>query len=774
MRSCRAQLRWSARGGVICGFHFSRTSRTPDSSALEITPSSDANESAPAVKESRRAMRKKDKKLANWQHLLSVVGDGQLRVEYCEFDGNGLGNACVCVWGRSEQKKKKRKKKRGVSSNVSTPLVATPVSTTPTAGTPRETTPTSTTATASAVVTTTVATPKIAATAVPPASVTPRVTTPVPTGITPPVPPASVPAVPNASTPATTTARITTPAAAVTSLSAVVKALTPATTASVVGPATAPAEATTTPHVATPVTATFVTNTLRSTPPGVTPATTTPRIIAAPATATTSTKMVPAADTLLVLQNCRIRGAGSSGVLLMRGSLVMSMNTVEGNGHSGVTVLGGQALLRRNKIQRNARFGLRLLYHAGNVIVEDNVVFGNACGNLDVDNSGRRFVVRLNDMDKGKKSTEKLPHSHGKLRLKTYRVLEKEVPRRQPSAPKPVVASAMSEYWRRQLAGAGGATATSTSLGSAPFTAASARPVITANAMMAAGIPMGFMRPVVFPPGAHVSHLPMAFASLGAKPTIPTVTLNRSTTTTQPTTTVANLQRTVSAPGIATAAARNGALHTPTTVATTTATKSGALPTSTSVATTMNTGALPTSTSVVTSTAVRTGALPTSTSITTTTAAKTAALPTPTSVATTTTSIALTTTSLIEPPKKRRKRRPKTEQIIVGGREIVLRDTCEKVTEKVVKPRRPKEQQPQTPSIAPSLLQQMTSPSALQLKFAPGSTAAAVAAAMSAMMANTAKMQAVASSQLQSVGSVTMTANAATPKPAVLQRQSQQ
>ncbi|KAF1774793.1 P-loop containing nucleoside triphosphate hydrolase [Phytophthora cactorum] len=200
--------------------------------------------------------------------------------------------------------------------------------------------------------------------------------------------------------------------------------------------------------VAKPASATPVPSTAPSTMPTATRAG-----LLQTARAVAVTPTIPAADTLLVLQNCRIRGAGSSGVLLVRGSLVMSLNTVEGNAHSGVTVLGGQALMRRNKIQRNARFGLRLLYHAGNVSWKDNVVLGNACGNLDVDNSGRRFVVRLNDMDKRKKTSEKLPHSHGKLRLKTYRVLEKEVPRATPIA-KPVtnVTSATMRNYPRQQA----------------------------------------------------------------------------------------------------------------------------------------------------------------------------------------------------------------------------------------------------------------------------------------------------------------------------------
>uniref|UniRef100_H3GUQ8 Protein PHOTOPERIOD-INDEPENDENT EARLY FLOWERING 1 n=1 Tax=Phytophthora ramorum TaxID=164328 RepID=H3GUQ8_PHYRM len=685
MHSCRAQLRWSARGGVICGFHFTRSSSDPDQSAGEIKLSSDAKQAAPMVKESRRALRRRDRKLANWQHLLSVVGDGQLRVEYCEFDGNGLGNACICVWGRGEKKKKKRKRdssdiKSAASSKPSTPLVTAAVTSTPksvTAKTTAATTSAAATATASKPVAapsvgtvSRVTTPEVATSGAIPlrtaarVSTDPRITT-----------------MPQVATPTRITPPVVTPGASSTSR---VATLTPTSTTPV---STAVPKASTlaalTPRVVTPGSVPMTTTTMsRTTTPVASPVTTT--IAPGPTRAT-----IPAADTLLVLQNCRIRGAGSSGVLLMRGSLVMSLNTVEGNAHSGVTVLSGHAILRRNKIQRNARFGLRLLYHAGNVIIEDNVVFGNACGNLDVDNSGRRFVVRLNNMDKGKAIADKLPHSHGKLRLKTYRVLEKEVPRAPFSTLTPTTAASAPSV---------SAVATSS--------ATSARPAVTPNRIMAAGIPMGFMRPVVFQQGAnplHISHLPMAFASLGAKPTIPSVSLARSTTSAQPATTAASLQRTVSAPGAASSAsARPGLPFATTTVATTTC------------------------------------------------------VGTPGA------------SSIIEPLKQRRKRRPKTQQVMVGGREMVLRDTCEKRVEKVVKPRRPKE--PQTPVPAPGVLQRLMSPSALQLKFAPGSTAAAVAAAMSAMMANTAKMHAAVSSAVAAAkagGSATVAAKPLAANPVV-------
>ncbi|CAI5730360.1 unnamed protein product [Peronospora destructor] len=556
MHSCHAQLRWSARGGVIRGFHFTRFNGASKSAVPDVKPSSDATESVPAIKESRRALRNHDKRLGNWQNLLRVVGDGQLRVEYCEFDGNGLGNACICVWGHGEKKKKKKKRKRETADieaicvlNPSTPLVATSVSSTLTTST---------------------------------AWVT---TTPV-------------------STSAGTTA--------------------------------------------------FAFKTVAS--------------LGAPSSVSDATKSAVSTTVAPVTT----MACGSSGVLLMRGSLVMSLNTVEGNAHSGVTILGGQALLRRNKVQRNARFGLRLLYHAGNVIVEDNAVFGNACGNLDVDNSGRRFVVRLNDMDKGKTSSRKLPHFHGKLRLKTYRMLEKEVPCVSVQDAKPVN-NAATEYWKRQVAVGAAASIVSPAMPTASSAATSTRPANTASSIMRAGIPMGFMRPVVIPQGSnplHVSHLPMAFASLGARPTIPSMTLNRPTMSAQLPTTRLNLQRSVSALGTA------------------------------------------------------------------------SSVPTRPGILTTTAPTTIHATSSIEPQQQRQKRRPKTQQLIVGGREILLRDTCEKPTEKVVKPRRSRDQL--TPVVGSTGLQRITLPSPLQLKFAPGSTAAAIAAAMSAMMANTAKLQAAA------------------------------
>lgn len=129
----------------------------------------------------------------------------------------------------------------------------------------------------------------------------------------------------------------------------------------------------------------------------------------------------------LVVQQSRIFHAGSSGVLLTKGELVMRHNSVFANGHTGVTVLGGHAVLRRNKIYENARFGIRLLYHAGNIVIEQNVVRDHACGNIDVESSGRRFVIRWNEM--AKDEPEDLPHKHGTLRIKTMHIQERVIER---------------------------------------------------------------------------------------------------------------------------------------------------------------------------------------------------------------------------------------------------------------------------------------------------------------------------------------------------------
>lgn len=131
-------------------------------------------------------------------------------------------------------------------------------------------------------------------------------------------------------------------------------------------------------------------------------------------------------SSLLVMQNNRIYGSGSSGVLQLSGGLVMNLNTIYENAHSGITVLGGDAVLRRNKIHRNGRFGIRLFYHANNVVVEENIVNDHPCGNIDTENSGRRFVIRWNDMRKSE--PDDLPHHHGKVKLVTPRIVSKTLP----------------------------------------------------------------------------------------------------------------------------------------------------------------------------------------------------------------------------------------------------------------------------------------------------------------------------------------------------------
>uniref|UniRef100_H3H8P0 WW domain-containing protein n=1 Tax=Phytophthora ramorum TaxID=164328 RepID=H3H8P0_PHYRM len=504
MHSCRAQLRWSARGGVICGFHFTRSSSDPDQSADEIKLSSDAKQAAPMVKESRRALRRRDRKLANWQHLLSVVGDGQLRVEYCEFDGNGLGNACICVWGRGERKKKKRKRdssdiKSAASSKPSTPLVTAAVTSTPSSH----------------------------------------------------------------------------------SYSFQASCCTInryCTTGNDAG--------------------------------------------------SRNIRSYPSADRRSSLYRptrydyaagCNSNKDHTAGCDARCQFYLASCYADPNFYHSGLYCCP------------------KGFYSSG---VDTPCCHTGFCANDDYDD-----VTHYN---------ASCFASDNDYSARTY---EGYYPR----CRHVVGASKLSHSRRWEL-----------------------RPAVTPNRIMAAGIPMGFMRPVVFQQGAnplHISHLPMAFASLGAKPTIPSVSLARSTTSAQPATTAASLQRTVSAPG---AASTPGA------------------------------------------------------------------------------------SSIIEPLKQRRKRRPKTQQVMVGGREMVLRDTCEKRVEKVVKPRRPKE--PQTPVPAPGVLQRLMSPSALQLKFAPGSTAAAVAAAMSAMMANTAKMHAAVSSAVAAAnagGSATVAAKPLAANPVV-------
>ncbi|KAL7680326.1 putative WW domain, pectin lyase/virulence factor, F-box-like domain superfamily [Plasmopara halstedii] len=509
MHSCRAQVRWSARGGIIRGFHFTRTTSVPDAAAREIKSCKNYTAVTPVVRESKRALRKQDKKLANWQHLLSVVGDGQLRVEFCEFESNGLGNACVCVWGRGEKKKKRKRRRRDEKSTSSTlpskpqTSLVEPLATLASTDTPLSST-----------------THIVAAT-------------------------------PNDSGKSSGKEMLTTAQATASTLKGTPSSVVPVAVPAIVSLSNIP-----TTSVPTTTITRIVAPTL-SAPVSMSPILNTgetkmPRVTSQPGDAATTTK-IPAADTLLVLQNCRIRGAGSSGVLLVRGSLVMSLNTVEDNAHSGVTVLGGHAIMRRNKIQRNARFGIRLLYHAGNVIIEDNVVFGNACGNLDVDNSGRRFVIRLNEMDKQIKTSESLPHSHGKLRLKTYRLFEKKVP--MDLKPATNVMSAASEYWKRQfteynaVAPQASVSSVSTTMSAVP----PANPVIVTKNMIGASFPIGLMQSGAFaqgPHALHVSNLPMALALARAKAMIPSTTLSRlSTDTFTPGNTTNTFQRPVTIPG---------------------------------------------------------------------------------------------------------------------------------------------------------------------------------------------------------------------------------
>ncbi|KAI9910327.1 hypothetical protein PsorP6_010258 [Peronosclerospora sorghi] len=162
---------------------------------------------------------------------------------------------------------------------------------------------------------------------------------------------------------------------------------------------------------------------------------------------------------------------------------------------SSVTIVGGHALLKRNRIQRNARFGVRLFYHAGHVMIEDNVLAAHPCGHVDVENSGRRFVVRWNVVDKGPPESTPRPHAHGTVRVQTYRVVEKSVPLPLPVPVCQTMTNATTEYWKRHFA--------------------------------------SLMRPMLFPAGAS-SALPVApftmamTTSVSGKPTIPSITFPRT------------------------------------------------------------------------------------------------------------------------------------------------------------------------------------------------------------------------------------------------------
>jgi hypothetical protein len=56
------------------------------------------------------------------------------------------------------------------------------------------------------------------------------------------------------------------------------------------------------------------------------------------------------------------------------------------------------------------------MYHAKSVHLEQNYIVDNACGPMDIENSGRRFVIRGNEMVKSDILTN---HIHGRILLKT-------------------------------------------------------------------------------------------------------------------------------------------------------------------------------------------------------------------------------------------------------------------------------------------------------------------------------------------------------------------
>nr|CCA22986.1 hypothetical protein SELMODRAFT_450747 [Albugo laibachii Nc14] len=118
---------------------------------------------------------------------------------------------------------------------------------------------------------------------------------------------------------------------------------------------------------------------------------------------------------------------GSTGILIAKPDcqVILHGNSIVQNRIAGVVVLAGHVLLKQNKIACNGRFGVRLMYHAGNVIVEDNVFSQHLCKSLDVEKSARRFVVRWNvgiTRDQDETEMEPLPHHHGTVRVWTYAV----------------------------------------------------------------------------------------------------------------------------------------------------------------------------------------------------------------------------------------------------------------------------------------------------------------------------------------------------------------
>lgn len=374
-----------------------------------------------------------------------------------------------------------------------------------------------------------------------------------------------------------------------------------------------------------------------------------------------------------VLLHNRIYNGGSSGVLLLKGDLIMVLNSIYANAHSGVSVLCGNALLRRNKIQRNGRFGIRLLYHAGNIIIEENIVSDHPCGSIDTENSGRRFVVRWNEMIKDE--PEDLPHSHGKLRLKTFQIVEREIVRKS----LPTVSSA----------GTSQVVTTPVALTSVPSTGGGSTSLPAAESIVLTALTLrNSADPAQTEPADAAESVtlqkPSGESSLGTKAVAPAEEKPEAARDGDDGSLVVK-QATV--PEMVTSAT-DAVQVNPEKLAKTVVDGGVA-------ASVITTSPEPVSGTIAT---------PRSDEFTNATAAETSAAgDTLITTSSTTAAVATSSTAVVkaepaadnQPVKKKRKRRPKIEKLLVDGRVIVFHDTCEKRGDKVKKPRQFKNPRPE-------------------------------------------------------------------------------
>lgn len=383
-----------------------------------------------------------------------------------------------------------------------------------------------------------------------------------------------------------------------------------------------------------------------------------------------------------VLLHNRIYNGGSSGVLLLKGDLVMVLNSIYANAHSGVSVLCGNALLRRNKIQRNGRFGIRLLYHAGNIIIEENIVSDHPCGSIDTENSGRRFVVRWNEMIKDE--PEDLPHSHGKLRLKTFQIVEREIARKSSSSEKrkslPTVSSAETSQ----------VVTTPVALTSEPSTGDGSTLLPAAESIVLVALTLRNIADSAQTEPADAAESvslqkPSDENSLGTKAVAPAEEKPE--------------------------AARDGddgslvVKQAPVPEMATSATDAVQVNPEELAKTVVDGGVAASVITTLPEPVSGTIATPRSDEVTNAAAAETSAVgDTLTTTSSTTAAAATSSTAVVkaepaaadnQPVKKKRKRRPKIEKLLVDGRVIVFHDTCEKRGDKVKKPRQFKNPRPE-------------------------------------------------------------------------------